>query len=250
MITKKLINNYPVCKYWTTFLQKIQMSLSVDYVYYKTGFIPQNKLIEVVNKFTDYYKIDLPNYEKSKLTKANFSTTICHFFAPGDGSLFFILMGRPGQDGSKNGLFFEREKYADAMVKRNRITFHCYEALQIQKQEIVGTPVKADLSWTWQLTKDEITRLKDEFSLANRHKNMLKVKQLCYGLRHMIGFHGVRRQYFDLRTHFEKEYIRTNKKPLRDTCYLPEKIGYVKRQSEVEEYSINHMLQEQSSSTK
>jgi len=223
-------------------MQKIQMSLSADYVYYKTGFIAQNKIVEVVNKFTDYYKLDLPNYEKSKIHKANLSTCVIHFFAPGDGSVFFILMARSGMDGAKTGLFFEREKYADANLKRNRITFHCYEALQIQKQEMPGTPVKADLSWTWQLTKTELTRLKHEFSVYSRHGNMLKVKQLCYGLRHLIGFHGVRRQYFELRTHFEKEYVRTNKKPLRDLCYLPEKIGYVKRQSEDNPHTLNDII--------
>ena len=242
MITKKLISDYPICRYWTTFMQKIQMSLASDYVYYKTGFIPQDKLISVVNKLTDYYKLDLPNYERSKLHQANIATTVVHFFCPDDNTIMFILMGRAGANGSMGGLFFEREKYADSRVKANRIKFHCYEALQIQKQEIPDTPIKADLSWTWQLTKAEILRLKHDFSIANRHGNLLKIKQLCYGLRHIIGFHGVRRQYFELRTHYEKEFIRINKKPLSDICFLPEKIGFVKRRSEDNPQTLNDII--------
>jgi hypothetical protein len=242
MITKKLKHNYEICRYWTTFMRQIQTSLAADYFYYKTGFLPLEKVIDVVNKFTDYYHLDLPNYERSRMHKADISTTVIHFFYSGQDEVFFILLARPGVNGKKDGLFFEREKYADARNKKNRIKFNCYEALQIQKQAIPGTPLKADLSWTWALTKTEIIRVKTEFSLVSRHGNALKIKQLCYGLRHLIGFHGVRNQYYDLRTHFEKEYIRTNKKPLRDIYYLPDKIGYVKRKNEDIQYYLNDIL--------
>lgn len=154
MKTKQLSENYAICCYWTTFLLKIQSSLAADYYYYKTGLIKLDKVIEVVNKLTDYYKLNLPNYEKSRLYKADIPTAVIHFFYAKNDEVFFIIMARYGINGSANSLFFEHEKYADARNKKNRIRFNCYEAVLLQKQAIEDTPVEATLSWTWQLTKE------------------------------------------------------------------------------------------------
>lgn len=242
MKTKQLIEDFEVCCFWTTFLQKIQSSLATEYVYYKTGTVKISKITSVINKLTDYYKLHLPNYEKSRLYNSNIPTAVIHFFYSKTDEVFFIIMSRYGINGSADSLFFEREKYADARIKKNRIKFHCYEAVQIQKQAIENTPIKADLSWTWQLTREELRRLKEEFARVNRHGNMLIVKQLCYGLRRLIGFHGIRQQYYELRTFFEKEFVRINKKPLRDICYLPEKLNYVKKVSEDEKWCLSRVI--------
>jgi len=121
----------PRHEYWTTYLQGIQKALSNEYYYYKTGTIPAEKLDDVLVKLNDYYRLDDTPKERFNRFKSGLSVVVIHLLKVAD-TYYFILMARANE--SKSGLFFEREKYADASDKKHRISFNdCYEFVRVNK---------------------------------------------------------------------------------------------------------------------
>ena len=128
---KKLKIMIPHHEYWTTYLRAIQKALSNEYYYYKTGTIAAEKLDDVLIKLNDYYRLDETPKERFNRFKSGFSVVVIHLLKVAD-TYHFILMARSNE--SKTGLFFEREKYADATDKKHRISFNeCYEFVRINK---------------------------------------------------------------------------------------------------------------------
>lgn len=237
MSSKNPILQLEIHRYWTAFLQSIQQSLGNEYYYYKTGEIPYHKLNTVLTKLNDYYRLCETPGERFNRYKLGFSVVVIHMLQMKTG-VKFVLLCRANP--AKTGLFFEREKYADARLKKNRITLNnCYELVRINKTVYnPATQVKKSENevWTVDLTAAEQTRIYDIFNSALLKRDYKQLKQVCYGLHHLIGFAGVRVSYQELKLKLEKRFTKFMQsqgipryKVLSDMYKLPAKIGYIKR---------------------
>lgn len=237
MNTKKAVLQLKIFLYWTAFLQEIQRSLSHEYYYYKTGEIPYSKLVVVLTKLNDYYRLSETPGERFARYKEGFSVVVIHMLYM-DDCIKFVLMCRAND--SKTGLFFERESYADARNKKNRIKLNnCYELVRVNKTVYNPTTklkkIENDV-WTADLTDAEKERIYTTFNTALLKRDYKQVKQVCYGLHHLIGFAGVRESYQNLKYKLEKRFTKfmqsqswSQYKVLSDIYKLPIKIGYIKR---------------------
>ena len=230
--------NLEIHFYWTSYLQSIQKSLGHDYYYYKTGEVSFDKLVTVLTKLNDYYRLSDTPGERFNRFKDGFSIVVIHMLYTDEG-IKFALMCRANQ--TKTGLFFEREKYADARIKKNRICLNnCYELVRINKEVYdpkTSTKTMENGVWTGDLTEQEKSRIYAQFNSALLKRDYKEIKQICYGLHHLIGFAGVRQSYLDLKVKLEKRFTKfmqgqkwSQYKVLSDLYRLPAKIGYIKKQ--------------------
>ena len=221
----------PRHEYWTTYLQGIQKALSNEYYYYKTGTIPAEKLDDVLVKLNDYYRLDDTPKERFNRFKSGLSVVVIHLLKVAD-TYYFILMARANE--SKSGLFFEREKYADASDKKHRISFNdCYEFVRVNKsgyefekkekkdksEKIENKDSKDNKKklqkifvagknevWTIKISDKEQNRIVKNFNDALKKNNFQIIKQICYGMCHWIGFSGVREDYVVLKNKLQKRF--------------------------------------------
>ncbi len=247
--SKKKIEQFQVHMYWTTYLQAIQKSLSDDYFFYKTGEISWNKITNVLTKLDDYYRLSLNASERFERFKAGYSTVILHLLRT-DGGVKFTLMCRANEN--KTGIFFEREQYADARNNKTRLHLNnCYELIRINKEIYDTTTSTSKIKnevWTIGLTLHEQQRIYDSFNTALLKRDYKLIKQICYGLHHLIGFAGVREVYPEIKLKLEKRFAKFMKsqkwsqyKVLADLYKLPLKIGYVKK-VKVPDFNIKEMF--------
>ncbi len=262
---KKLKIMIPHHEYWTTYLRTIQKALSNEYYYYKTGTIAAEKLDDVLIKLNDYYRLDETPKERFIRFKSGFSVVVIHLLKVAD-TYHFILMARSNE--SKTGLFFEREKYADATDKKHRISFNeCYEFVRINRSGYeFEKKLKKDKSentekienkdseikiqniivssknevWTVKISEKEQNRILQNFNDALRKNNFQIIKQICYGMCHWIGFAGVREDYVVLKNKLQKRFAmyyasfpktNTTKYPykiLDDLYEMPPKINSIR----------------------
>ena len=89
--------------------------------------------------------------------------------------------------------------------------------------------------WTVDLTTKEKLAIIDRFNKALIKRNYMEIKQICYGLHHLIGFHPVRVTYLELKEKITKrfdEFSRSEFEPkynhLDKVYKLPKKIGSVR----------------------
>ena len=221
----------PHHEYWTTYLQSIQKALSNEYYYYKTGTIPAEKLDDVLVKLNDYYRLDDTPKERFNRFKSGLSVVVIYLLKVAD-TYYFILMARANE--SKSGLFFEREKYADASDKKHRISFNdCYEFVRVNKsgyefekkenkdksEKIENKDSKDNKKkiqkifvsgknevWTIKISNKEQNRIVKNFNDALKKNNFQIIKQICYGMCHWIGFSGVREDYVVLKNKLQKRF--------------------------------------------
>ena len=247
--SKKKIEQFQVHMYWTTYLQAIQKSLTDEYFFYKTGEISWNKITSVLTKLDDYYRLSLNTIERFERFKSGYSTVVLHLL-PTDDGVKFTLMCRANK--TKTGIFFEREQYADARNNKTRLHLNnCYELIRINK-EIYNTTtntskIKNEV-WTIGLTSHEQQQIYNNFNAALLKRDYKLIKQVCYGLHHLIGFAGVREVYPEIKLKLEKRFTKFMKsqkwsqyKVLSDLYKLPLKISYIKK-IKVPEFSIKEMF--------
>ena len=183
------IEKLQIHQYWTSYFQAIQKSLGQEYYYFVSGIIKnKDKISGILQKFDEYYRVADNKDQRYIRYKDGYSVSIIHLLQMGD-NLAFIVMTR--QNNIK-GLFFEREKYGDARDKNHRINLNeCYEFIRINKE--VFDPITKLLKrtnevWTVDLTTKEKLAIVDRFNKALIKRNYMEIKQICYGLHHLIGF--------------------------------------------------------------
>ncbi len=199
----------PIFEYWTLYLQAIQKSLTNDYFYYKTGTIVEDKLEKTLIKLNDYYRLSETPKERFNRFKNGFSVTVMYILKV--QSLYhFIIMTRSNLD--RTGIFFERENYADARDKKHRINFNeCYEFVRVNKESYTFNGKEVDAKngvWTVKISEKEQNKILREFNIGLMKRNYMKIKQICYGLTHWIGFAGVREDYVVMKDKLEKRFTK------------------------------------------
>ncbi len=230
------IDNLPIHIYWTTYLLAIQKSLTQEYFYYVSGVITKKEKVKsIVQKFDDYYRVTDSKDERYRRFKDNYSVSIIHLLKI-DNNLVFIIMTRLN---TIKGLFFEREKYADARDKKHRININqCYEFIRINKESFdikINKHIVTNEVWTVDLTEKEKSSIIENFNNALIRRNYMKIRQICYGLHRLIGFSAVRNSYKELKDKLETRFMKfqhsqaeTKYKTLNEVYKLPNKINYIK----------------------
>jgi len=195
----------------------------------------KDKIAGILQKFDDYYHITESKDERYRRYNKGYSVSVIHLLQIGE-SLVFIIMTKQN---IVKGLFFEREKYADARDKKHRINLNeCYEFVRVNKE--VFDPVNKQLIrtnevWTVDITEKEKQAIITSFNQALIKRNYMVIKQICYGLHHFIGFSAVRTTYLELKEILERRFAEFHRSQFeaRYTCLdelyrLPKKISYVK----------------------
>ena len=222
--------------FWTSFLLTIQKSLTQEYYYYVSGIIKnKTKVKSILQKLDDYYRITDSKDDRYRRYKEGYSVSIIHLLQMGD-TLAFIVMTRIN---TIKGLFFEREKYADARDKKHRISINqCYEFVRVNKESYnskTNTKSITNEVWTVDLTDKEKQTIIENFNNALIKRNYMKIRQICYGLHRLIGFSAIRNTYIELKNKidarfnkFQHSQDKIQYKSLDEIYKLPKKINYIK----------------------
>jgi hypothetical protein len=187
----------------------------------------------------------------SYIKKEKYSFTYClptveiRFFSFGTDDIFYTLLGRHGCNGNINHLFFEREKLNDARNKHQRLNVLHYEFARINKEAFEfskpdGTVVSVEAKngvWSLQLTDEYINKLKNDFYLACKKRNIKDMTAVVKVLPRLLGFTLVRENNTDLLAYLNKtiKQMRVSDpkypvKQLDDLFKIPKKLGYYRPQ--------------------
>ena len=242
-----------VCKNLTGFLRSIQFALASGYRYYITGQIPYSKVISVMNKFDEMYRICESSIDRTRRHKLDQAVVTIKLFFPKGGSrendiFHYILLAKPGTNNTKRSMdhiFFYREKYSDAHNKKqlivvehyvfSRINKEAYEAVLASGKEIKSASQEG--VWTCILSDEYIKNTKDKFNSTLLNRDWFAAHRIMCSQTKLIPFHGVRHDYLKLRKYFYKTYIEfiktsndpsVQKKQSKEIFQMPEKLMVMK----------------------
>lgn len=255
-------NKFEVYTRLTDYIRAIQRLLSSEYYYYITGHLPIKKVAGFIEKLEPIYQLSESSLDKNRRFELDQCTVVfrCFSFA-GSDELFFILMARPGKNGSIKHLFFEREKYKDARKKNQRISIINYEFLRVNKEQysyskmdVDGVRKEIESSakngvWTLQLTAEYKDKLKTEFKYFLLRRNVKQIKSHAEQITKLIGWYKVREDYKNLRISFEKMVISMRLsdpkfpiKQLSDVAKLPVELRYFRPKLVVEKVKLSEII--------
>lgn len=212
---KKISEIYNLSAYLSliALVKSVINSLADEYFYYKTGSVTLENLARVLTKFDDYYSITetsldrISRHERDQVTVQIKLLRVDHF------NFFYILMARKGKNGNSKHLFFERETYSDARMRKHGIKIDNYEIIRVNNSRHEFTTdqsIPKNEVWTLQLSSEYKRDLLQDFEEALQHRNWNKISQICYKMSWLVPFNGVRQDYIGIR----KEFISCYKKTL------------------------------------
>ena len=227
------LSKIEVCKNLTGFLRSIQFALASGYRYYVTGQISYDKIVSVMNKFDEMYRICESAMDRTRRHKLDQAVVTIKVFFPVNGSkendvFHYILLAKPGINKSKRSMdhiFFYREKYSDAHNKKQAITIEHYVFTRINKEayEAIlpsGKQIKSATQegvWTCTLSEKYIKNMRDGFNATLLNRDWFAAHRIMCSQTKLIPFHGVRHDYLSLRKYFYKtynEFIKTSNDPV------------------------------------
>lgn len=194
-----------------SYLQSIQKSLAAGYVYYVTGEIPIETASLVTTKLDRYYRISESPTDRSRRHKLNQPTVLIKFYGYHRWhKIQFILMARPGINGSLNDLFFEREKYKNAIDRGLIIDDYCFRRVNKSAYSFERHGEKVDVKgmnsvWTLGLNQNKFL---DKFRNALIRRNWYEVKNIGADLSLALPFYGVRQDGYHLGKKMAQMYNR------------------------------------------
>lgn len=227
------LSKIEVCKNLTGFLRSIQFALASGYRYYVTGQIPYNKVISVMNKFDEMYRICESSIDRTRRYKLDQAVVTIKLFFPKDGSkdndvFHYILLAKSGINKSKKSMdhiFFYREKYSDAHDKKQAIIVDHYQFSRINKEAYEATlssgkqikSASQEGVWTCTLSEKYLKNTKNDFNTALLNRDWFAAHRIMNSQTRLIPFHGVRHDYLHIRKYFYKKYnefIKTSNDPI------------------------------------
>ena len=204
-------SNFDVYLNLVSYLQSIQKSLAAGYVYYVTGEMPIETAALVTTKLDRYYRLSESPTDRSRRHNLNQPTVLIKFYGYHRWhKINFILMARPGINGSLNDLFFEREKYKNAIDTGLIIEEYCFRRVNKAAYSFARhgeqVAVKGMNSvWTLGLNQQKII---NQFRTALLQRNWFEVKNIGMTLSIALPFHGVRQDGYHLGKKLAQMYNR------------------------------------------
>lgn len=194
------------------FSKAIQKQVIDGYIYYFNSSCTYERFAEVFNHIDYEDNICEDSIDRFRRHKKNLVTISCKIFYPGGDRFYFVLMARPGCDGSIRHNFFRTRPYKNVTLSRERFTLNHYELLrvnsmayQIMKNDSTVNVEPVSGRWTYGLTKKYINEVKREFKKLLKTSNTFKLNQLYYSLERLISYSQVRTDYVELRKFMANE---------------------------------------------
>lgn len=169
----------------TTAMQRLLHHVRCGYIYHFSGTVEPNSLLDLIEKFSKIYRIDLNvnqrYYRKSK-GKANVFFTCYPVLKNGNNVFIWFLLATEGK-----GKIHELEKLKNVNIKSERLSWlNEYELVKLSKKE-------SKPAFTWQMTNENlngwIERIR--YAVAEKKNNSL-MKRAIWSLKRTPGFRGNR----------------------------------------------------------
>ena len=197
------MQSFPIYRYKTTTMQRIQQLSIRGYNWYTSGIVPHSKALKLVAKFDELYAINCNENQRSYRRKKGLSNAKLLLYPVKDSRTFlwWLLV----TDGA--GKVHEREQLSKVIDAQNKLKWSDdYELVQLNRAG------KKDPTVTWRITKKYIAAWHMRIKKYVRKKSTEDLRQTIWSLQRVPAFSEVRNQVKALRYQIHKEWQRTKKK--------------------------------------
>ncbi len=196
----------------TGFMKQVQKQIQIGYNFYFENKFEYSKLENILGRLDeDYHVCESSDDRWHRQQENKVSVQLIMFYAGGD-VVDFILLARPGINGSKNHNFFKTLKPKNALLASQRFNLNQYVLLRqnnknynFVKNEINIEVPSSQAQWTYGLKNEYIKSIKDDFQKYLKSNNMFQLNQIYASLTKSIAFKRVRKDYHDLRKFMANE---------------------------------------------
>lgn len=180
-------------RYKTAVMQRLQDLVRVGYKHWTTGTIAVEKVSHLKVKFDEKYGTEADRVRRQRRRRHGVGNAYVVIWCPrGSPQARWWLLVTEGHAA------LVTEETNDAVDRAGRITIASGIEHEIPDYELV----RVDGRWTWRLTQDAVTRwrtrVRETVTEPGREKRNQKWRQLCWSLRRMPGFRGVRQGAWDI----------------------------------------------------
>lgn len=205
-------------------MQRVADLVRTGHARYVAGSIPVTKAPYLANKLSRLYLTDLTRLEQSRRrARGNASARLLMWRQEKEAAEQISWLLLVTQGALPTGA--EREKWRDALDRRERIVVDGYELVRITK------PCEPRPVWTWRYRREVERAWRESLIRAIRTRRDDELRQHIQNLWRSPGFAGVRQQVKKFGQLIRSEWQRS-----RRTDRLPEipvRIGYVRRLRDV-----------------
>ena len=197
------MQDFPVYRYKTTTMQRIQQLSIRGYHWYTSGKVPHNKAQKLVDKFDELYGIGCNENQRSYRRSKGIANAKLLLYPIKDSKTFYwwLLV----TDGT--GAVHKKEKLSEVVGASDRLQWADeYELVWMTREG------KKDLVITWRMTKKNITAWHFRIKASVRKRSTEDFRQALWSLQRAPGFSEVRNQVKALRRQIKKEWGRSKRK--------------------------------------
>jgi hypothetical protein len=190
--------------YKTDAMRELLKLVSRGYFRWTSGVVESKKAEALTLKFIDRYEIDKSHQQRWRHKARGLANA--HLIMLADAAsdqVRWWLVVTAGE-----GLVEMMETLKDANGKHERLTLwdDDYELVRLQRKD-------GQTQWTWRMTAGNVEAWEERIknAVANRHSQKL-IEQAFWSLKRIPGFHGTRRQAFELARFAEARWKRVRGK--------------------------------------
>lgn len=193
------------------FAKAVMKQVSDGYNYYFESKFEYYKLENVLGRLDHDYNICENTNDRVRRHKLNQVTISCKLFYSGGDMVYFVLLAKPGINGSMNHNFFKTLKPKDALLTNQRFTLNQYvlsrrnnQSYNFNKGKEINVPAALG-QWSYGLQKKHIESIKSDFLKYLKANDTYHLNQLYNSMAKLIAFGQVRSDYSNLRIFMAKE---------------------------------------------
>lgn len=195
----------------TAFMKEVQKQVQLGYNYYFENKFEYTKLVNVLGRLDEDYHVCESSDDRYHRQQENKVSIQLLMFYPGVDEVYFVLLARPGVNGSMNHNFFKTLKPRDATLGHQRFTLNQYvlirvntESYKINNGKDITVPAVQG-KWSYGLQRHHIELIKTEFIKHLKANDTFHLNQLYQNLTKLIPFAKVRTNYVNLRIFMSNE---------------------------------------------
>ena len=185
----------------TDAMRQIINLVGKGYIYYVKGVIPEEKLLDFLNKMHTNYGVYRTSQQRwrTKVKGQAVARLIC-WTKEDKNEVFWVLLATEG-----DGKVKESENLIDVRDKKNRLTITGYELVKLPR---TGT----EPCWTFRMTTDTKQMFYDDIYKAIARHQEKKIRQIIYSLLKAPGFRGVRNDVYSIKDYGDSIWARIRNK--------------------------------------
>lgn len=196
------MQEFPVYRYKTTTMQRIQQLSIRGYHWYTSGTVPYSKAQKLAAKFNALYGIDCNENQRSyRRTKGIANAKLLLYPVKDSRTFLWWLLVTDGI-----GDAHKKEQLSKVTDAQKRLKWNDeYELVQMTREG------KKEPVITWRITKKYITAWHFRIKKSVRKKSTEDLRQTIWSLQRVPAFSEVRNQVKVLRNQIQKEWKRSKK---------------------------------------